>query len=260
VPGPEPQGVREREAAHHDHFAEALDPAAMPPVPEGRHEKALFAALGDVSGRRVLELGCGHGDLTLQLAGRGAEVVAVDVSAGLVDVLRARAELFCPGLSLDTRVAPVEHTGLQDGSFDVVTGKWILHHADVRATAAEIRRVLRPGGEGVFFENQGVNPLLAFARAHLVGRFGIHRFGTEDEHPLTRADYRLYALMFARLELEYPDFHFFELLSRQVLTRHNRLRGATRRFDRFLWERVPALRPYSFHVIVRMTSASGSAA
>lgn len=225
----------------------------MPPVPEGRHEQALFAALGDVSGLRVLELGCGHGDLTLQLAARGADVVAVDVSSGLVEVVRARAARFCPGLPVDARVAPVEHTGLGDGSVDLVTGKWILHHADVRTGGAEIRRVLRPGGQGVFFENQGVNPLLSFSRAHLVGRFGIPRFGTEDEHPLTRADYRLWSSMFARLELEYPDFHFFELVSRQLFFRRQRLRRATRRFDRFLWERLPALRPYSFHVIVRMT-------
>lgn len=257
--GAEPQAVREREAAHHDHFAEALDPAAMPPVPEGRHEEALFESLGDVAGLRVLELGCGHGDLTLQLAARGAEVVAVDVSSGLVDVLRARAERFCPGLSVAARVAPVENTGLDDASVDLVTGKWILHHADVRATGAEIRRVLRPDGKGVFFENQGVNPLLAFARAHLVGRLGIPRFGTEDEHPLTRADYALWRSMFAGVELEYPDFHFFELLSRQLFHRHDGLRRTTRRFDRFLWERVPALGRYSFHVIVRLRKGGATA-
>ncbi len=187
-------------------------------------------------------------------------MVAVDVSSGLVEVLRARAERFCPGLPVDARVAPVENTGLDDESVDLVTGKWILHHADVRATGAEIRRVLRPHREGVFFENQGVNPLLAFARAHLVGRLGIPRFGTEDEHPLTREDYAVWRSTFAGLELEYPDFHFFELLSRQLFHRHDGLRSATRRFDRFLWERLPALRPYSYHVIVRMRKGAGPTA
>jgi SAM-dependent methyltransferase len=237
--------VRRRERAFYDRKAAERTPAE-PPRPPDDYDRSLIAALQPLEGRRVLELGCGRGDLTLQLLDAGAEVTAVDVSPAMVDLARARAG------GARFLVAPVEETGFGSDYFDRVTGKWILHHADVRAGGAEIRRVLRPGGQGVFFENQGVNPLLSFSRAHLVGRFGIPRFGTEDEHPLTRADYRLWSSMFARLELEYPDFHFFELLSRQLFFRHQRLRRTTRRFDRFLWERLPALRPYSFHVIVRM--------
>jgi SAM-dependent methyltransferase len=144
----------------------------------------------------------------------------------------------------------VEETGVEDASIDLVTGKWILHHVDLAAAAREVHRVLRPGGRGVFFENHALNPLLSLGRRHVVGRFGIHRFGTEDEHPLTRADYELWRSTFASLRLGYPDFHFVELLARQVFTERMRVRAAARRVDELVWRRLPALRPYGYHVIV----------
>jgi ubiquinone/menaquinone biosynthesis C-methylase UbiE len=246
-------GVQEREAAHHDEFAAALDPASMAPTEPDRIEEMLLAAIGPVAGLTVLELGCGHGDLTLQLLERGARVTAIDISSGMVDVVRARAERFCPDAEVEVRVAPAEDVGTEDQSVDIVTGKWILHHVDVAAAAREVHRVLRPGGRGVFFENQALNPLLSIGRRHLVGRFGIHRFGTEDEHPLTRGDYELWRSTFSRLELEYPDFHFLELLSRQLFTHNQQLREATRRLDDRVWRRLPALRPYGYHVILNAT-------
>jgi ubiquinone/menaquinone biosynthesis C-methylase UbiE len=246
-------GIREREAAHHDAFAAALDPATMPPTQPNRIERMLLDAIGPVDGLRVLELGCGHGDLTLQLLERGAAVVAIDVSSGMADVTRERARRFCPSAEAEVRAAPVEESGVEDAAVDVVTGKWILHHVDLAAAASEVHRVLRPGGRGVFFENHALNPLLAAGRRHLVGRFGIHRFGTEDEHPLTRADYALWRSTFSRLELDYPDFHFFELVARQVFTERRRVRGAGRRLDELVWRRLPALRPYGYHVVVSVT-------
>jgi len=243
-------GVREREAAHHDRFAAALDPASMPPTEPDRIERMLLGAIGPVAGLRVLELGCGHGDLTLQLLERGASVVAIDISAGMVDVTRERAKRFRPGADLEARAAPVEDSGVEAASVDLVTGKWILHHVDLAAAAREVHRVLRPEGRGVFFENHALNPLLSVGRRHFVGRFGVRRFGTEDEHPLTRDDYALWSSTFSSLELEYPDFHFFGLLSRQLFTRRPRVREAGLRLDDVLWRRLPAVRPYGYHVIV----------
>ena len=125
----------------------------------------------------------------------------------------------------------VEDSGVETGSVDLVTGKWILHHVDLAGAAREVHRVLRPGGRGVFFENHALNPLLSAGRKHLVGRLGVRRFGTEDEHPLTRADYALWRSTFSSLELEYPDFHFFGLLTRQLFTRRPRVRRAALRLE-----------------------------
>ena len=246
-------GVGEREAAHHDRFAAALEPASMPPTAPDHIEQMLLDAIGPVAGLRVLELGCGHGDLTLQLLERGASVTAIDISSGMVDVTRERAERFLGGAELEARAAPVEDTGVPDTSVDLVTGKWILHHVDLAAAANEVHRVLRPAGRGVFFENHALNPLLGLGRRHVVGRFGVRRFGTEDEHPLTRSDYALWRSRFPTLELEYPDFHFFALLGRQLFTERRRVRESARRLDDLVWRRLPAARPYGYHVLVKVT-------
>jgi ubiquinone/menaquinone biosynthesis C-methylase UbiE len=118
----------------------------------------------------VLELGCGAGDLSLELLRRGARLTALDVSPGMVELARARAGRFRPGAEARFVVGAAEQTGLPDESFERVVGKWVLHHLDVAAAARETRRVVRPGGRAAFFENQDRNPLLRLARRRLGGR------------------------------------------------------------------------------------------
>ena len=194
-----------------------------------------------MAGLRVLELGCGAGDLSLQLLRHGARLTALDVSPAMVELARRCAP--------DARflVAPAEDTGLPDESFDRVVGKWVLHHVDVEAAAREVRRLLRPGGRAIFFENQDRNPLLRAARRRLWGSPRLHWVGTPDEQPLTRDDFAVLARTFDSLELVYPSFYFFEALSRAMA---HRLHGSLSRLDALIWRRVPALRPWSWHVLI----------
>jgi SAM-dependent methyltransferase len=144
-------------------------------------------------------------------------------------------------------VAPAEETGLPDASFDLVVGKWVLHHVDVAAAAAETHRLLAPGGRAVFFENQDQNPLLRLARGRLRGARRLNWVGTQDEHPLTRADFGVLRDTFDSVELSYPSFYFFEALSRALGHRfHRPLAGV----DGFVWRHLPAARPWSWHVLV----------
>jgi glycosyltransferase involved in cell wall biosynthesis/ubiquinone/menaquinone biosynthesis C-methylase UbiE len=247
------ESVLRREQAFHDSLARRLDRVATTPAQPDDLDRALLRRLGPLDGCRVLELGCGTGDLALQLLERGAEVVAVDLSSVMLDIAGRRAARFVPNARLELVAAPVEATTLPDEAFDLVVGKWILHHVDVEQAAGEVARVLRPGGVGLFIENSGRNPLLRLAREHLAGRFGIPRFGTEDEHPLVERDYDVLRGRFARVELVYPDFFFFTLLDRQILKQ--RWRGPSRAInavDRALGRRLPSVRRYSFHVIVEL--------
>lgn len=196
-----------------------------------------------MEGASVLELGCGAGDLSVELQRRGADLTAIDLSPGMVELARSRAE----GLGATFLVAPAEHTSLPAESFDLVVGKWVLHHVDVPAAAAEVRRVLTPGGRAVFFENQDRNPLLRVARRRLWGAGRLHWVGTQDEHPLTREDFDTLRRVFGTVELSYPSFYFFEALSRALGHRlHRPLRG----LDSLVWRRLPAARPWSWHVLV----------
>lgn len=102
---------------------------------------AFFGMLPDVAGRRGLDLGCGEGHNTRLVAGRGAEVVALDVSAPFVEA--AAAAGGGPRYVLgDGAVLP-----FGAASFDFVTAFMsLMDVAEPEATLGEIGRVLRPGG------------------------------------------------------------------------------------------------------------------
>lgn len=241
--------MQARERAFYDARAREEGPLAPPPLPDP-FERSLLDALGPVNGMRVLELGCGTGDLSLELLRRGARLSALDLSPASVEVLRERAGRFLPDAPLELVVAAAEDTGLEAGAFDRVVGKWILHHADVAGVGREVERVLRPGGRGAFFENQDRNRLLRFARRRLMGAPGVERVGTADERPLSGADVEELRQRFAALRLEYPSMYCFEALGRAL---GHRAILPLRRLDAAVWRRMPALRPYSYHVLVTVS-------
>ena len=94
---------------------------------------------------RILEVGCGPGELWLQNADRipaGWELTLADLSPGMVD--KAREGL---GDGAEYQVADVQELPFEDGSFDGVIANHMLYHVPDRPRAlAEIARVLRPGG------------------------------------------------------------------------------------------------------------------
>ncbi len=97
--------------------------------------------------RRVLEVGCGWGELA-EWIGRatGAEVVATDLSPRMVELAGARG--------VDARLADVQSLPFGDAEFDVVVAAWMLYHVpDLDRGIAEIWRVLRPGGKVVAATN-----------------------------------------------------------------------------------------------------------
>src|SRR6266550_1173373 len=59
----------------------------------------MFALLGDVRGKHVLDLGCGEGGYARELAKRGATVTGVDGSARLIEVARERSTPVASGFS-----------------------------------------------------------------------------------------------------------------------------------------------------------------
>jgi len=107
----------------------------------------LDELLPDLDGKRVLDAGCGDGTHAAALADRGAEVVGVDASAGMVETARERygdrvafrrADLT-EGLDL-----------LDDDSFDLVLCQHVLSHVpDLEPVATAFARLLRPGGSVV---------------------------------------------------------------------------------------------------------------
>lgn len=225
----------------------------MPCTPLTDLDAAMVHEADVRPGMRVLDLGCGSGDLTLHLVGTGAEVVALDLSPRMIEVARQRVARYGDPTRVTFLAAPAEDSGLPNGEFDVILGRYVLHHLDLDTATVEIARLLRPGGKAVFVENSGANPLLMFARRFLVGRFGIRRLGTIDEHPLTRADVDRFAGAFSTAELRFPVFEFFVIFDRQILRfKRPRVSRVLRAVDAEIG-RVAWLARYSFRVVVVLT-------
>ncbi|MEO2088082.1 MAG: methyltransferase domain-containing protein, partial [Gemmataceae bacterium] len=105
-----------------------------------------LAALRVEPGERLLDLATGTGGVALAAARRGAEVVAVDFSPGMVGFLAARASgEGVEGLS--ARVMDGQNLDLPTAHFDAACSVFgIMFFPDHRAGLAELLRVLRPGG------------------------------------------------------------------------------------------------------------------
>jgi 2-polyprenyl-3-methyl-5-hydroxy-6-metoxy-1,4-benzoquinol methylase len=116
---------------------------------QGRIEP-FTALIGDVSSKRVLEYGCGDGELAVRLARSGACVSAFDQSRDAVAETRRLAEQR--GVRLEAVAAAAERLPYADETFDIVLGRGILHLLDVERARAELLRVLKPGGRAAFSE------------------------------------------------------------------------------------------------------------
>ena len=116
--------------------------------PEGLRE-ADAHLLGDVAGRRVLELGCGSAPCARWLTAAGAEVLALDLSAGML--ARARELADTTGLHPTLLQADVGALPLATDSVDLACSAFggLPFVADVRGALGEVARVLRPGGRFV---------------------------------------------------------------------------------------------------------------
>lgn len=97
---------------------------------------------------RVLDLGCGSGQLTLRIAPVVAGVIAVDVSQAMIDLLEANADR-AGVTNIEGRAVPIEHLDLEPGSIDVVISNYALHHLRDQDKALAVRKAagwLAPGG------------------------------------------------------------------------------------------------------------------
>jgi len=118
--------------------------------PEGLDE-AEARLLGDVTGRRVLEIGCGAAQCSRWLRGQGAQVVASDLSGGMLRRARAiDAGADAPPVPL--LQADAGRLPLADASVDLACSAYgaLPFVADTSAVMREVARVLRPGGRWVF--------------------------------------------------------------------------------------------------------------
>jgi SAM-dependent methyltransferase len=103
-------------------------------------EEVLFAAVREAAPKRILDVGCGTGELAERIQQElRADVIALDISPRMVDLTRSRG--------VEAVLGDVQQLPFPDGEFDCVTAAWILYHVpDLEQGISELARVLRPGG------------------------------------------------------------------------------------------------------------------
>lgn len=137
---------------YHAEHGEFLGTVDLVWCPENLRE-ADAHLLGDVRGRRVLEVGCGSAPCSRWLLAQGARPVAFDVSSGMLRHARVANERT--GMTLPLVQADVCALPFRDESFDCAFSAFgaIPFVADSALAMREVARVLRPGGQWVLSVN-----------------------------------------------------------------------------------------------------------
>lgn len=105
-------------------------------------------------GERVLDVGCGCGGTTLELAGdvgASGSVVAVDISRPMLERARARAQAAGLGARIDWRLEDAQVAPFESAAFDLIFSRFgVMFFSDPVAAFTNLRRSLRPGGRLAF--------------------------------------------------------------------------------------------------------------
>jgi len=227
-------------------------------VPENR---IIIEALGDLRGKKVIELGCGLGEAAVYFAKHGAEVTATDISSGMVRLAEKVAEKH--GVKITTAQAYSHKTPFADNTFDVVYTGNTLHHVDLDDTLAESRRILKPGGMFVSWDPLAHNPIINIYRRMAMG------VRTEDEHPLKMKQLKIFNKYFSSVKYEttwfftlwiFLKFYFIDRVDpnkerywKKILVDHKKLEKTYMRLERMdkrFLKFFPFMKRYCWNIVV----------
>ena len=151
--------------------------------------------LSHCRGKRLLEIGCGFGNMSLQWLAGEAKLTGIDISESGIE--RSIEVVEKNGYSAEFKVMNAERMDFSDESFDLAVGSGILHHLDVDKSLSELARLLVADGQVYFIEPLGHNPLINLYRRLTPA------MRTEDEHPLRRSDFKLFSRYFDEITISY---------------------------------------------------------
>jgi SAM-dependent methyltransferase len=178
-----------KEADFHDAWAESaasgrVDVDAAFESPLALENRFILGLLGDLRGKRLLDVGAGLGESSVYFAKRGADVTATDISPKMLELAESLARQH--GVSISTKVAASESASFEPDSFDVVYIANTIHHStDKSALIRNAYRYLKPGGIFVSWDPLRYNPVINIYRRMAT------EVRTEDERPLDVSDFKL---------------------------------------------------------------------
>lgn len=187
-------------------------------------KECVFRSMKGISGKRILDFGCGEGEISTQLARLGASVTGIDISPDLIAVAEKRADLDKVTERVKFLVRDIEESPLAAQQFDIALCYAVLHHLDVRSVFPRLLSALRLGGMVIIHEPVALSPTLQKIR----NKLPIPKEGGPLDRPLTKDDlgYLTSNLLEARIT-------FFDMFARLRRLLPNRCRTA-----HFPWEKT----------------------
>src|SRR5687768_9306440 len=176
-----------------------------------------YRVVGDLGGKRVLEVGCGEGENSVVLAKLGAHVTGIDISQGAIDTALERARINGVADRVQFVCSPIELARFAPASFDVVWGEAILHHllGDLDMVLGHLTSWAKPDATILFAEPVALSRTLRRVRLMLP----VHTEATPDERPLEAGELALVSRYLRDAQFRY--FEFLGRLDRFVVTDTN---------------------------------------
>ncbi|MFC1699958.1 class I SAM-dependent methyltransferase [Candidatus Omnitrophota bacterium] len=258
--------MTQEEELFHNQWAVSLEPEAVLvdetfaacTAPENR---LIVKRLGEVKNKTVMDLGCGAGEAAVYFAKQGADVIAVDASTEMLQLVRKVAGRH--GVSVVTEKLHSEKLDFEDESFDIVYAANLLHHVEIEKTVREIRRVLKKGGIFVSYDPLAYNPFINIYRNIST------EVRTKNEHPLTVNDIKTIKKIFQNVATDakwlitlwiFVKFYFVDRINpnkerfwKKSIEEHKKLENLydrLERVDNFILAACPFLKIFCWNVVI----------
>jgi SAM-dependent methyltransferase len=144
----------------------------------------ILSRMGELKGKRLLDVGSGLGESSVYFALRGARVTMADISPGMVQTGQELARKYA--VKVEGIVSSAENLDVPGESYDLAYIANTIHHVQDREQLFQkIHRALKPGGRFFSFDPIAYNPVINVYRRMAT------EVRTEDESPLTVRDLKL---------------------------------------------------------------------
>jgi len=162
----------------------------------------LRLLLGNIKGKKILDVGCGKGSLSFYLAQEGADVIGIDLSSNFIEFCQEEAKKL--GFSIEFREMNAQIPEFEENTFDIIVGSRVIHHLpDIKLFFKECKRLLKHKGFITFVEPLKKNPIVELNRKYFAPKSR-----TRHEHPLFISDVKYAEEIYGNIE-----HHEFFLLS-----------------------------------------------
>jgi 2-polyprenyl-3-methyl-5-hydroxy-6-metoxy-1,4-benzoquinol methylase len=194
-------------------------------APTAMENQFILSQMGELKGKRLLDVGSGLGESSVYFALQGALVTMTDISPGMVQTGHEIAKKY--SVEVEGIVSSAEELDVPAESYDLVYIANTIHHVhDREVLFQKIHRALKPGGRFFSFDPIAYNPVINVYRRMAT------EVRTEDESPLTARDVKLARKYFT--DVQHREFWISSLA---LFLKYYALDGIHPNQDRY-WKRI----------------------